>query len=84
MAGALFQQGVVGPTKPARRNILRRKAICSWLAHQPINHMTIIDVVFVAAAEPGKSLDQHRAVPHLQAFDLDMDITKFADQLAGH
>ena len=36
--------------------------------------MTIIDVVFVAATEPGKSLDQHRAVPYLQAFDLDMDI----------
>ena len=46
--------------------------------------MTIIDLVLVAAAEPGKSLDQHRAVPHLQAFHLDMDINLFTDQSAGH
>jgi hypothetical protein len=46
--------------------------------------LTIIDRVLVAAAEPGKPLDQHRAVPYLQAFHLDMDIDKFTDQLTGH
>src|ERR1700677_950976 len=46
--------------------------------------MTIIDVVFVAATEPGKALDQHRAVPHFQAFELEMNINTFTDQLAGH
>jgi hypothetical protein len=56
----------------------------SWLAHQPINHMTIVNVVFIAAVEPGKFLNQHRAELHLEAFDLDMDISKFTDQSAGH
>jgi hypothetical protein len=46
--------------------------------------MTIVNVVFVSAAEPGKSLDQHRAVPNLQAFDLDMDINFFTNQSAGN
>jgi len=46
--------------------------------------MTIVDLVFVSAAEPGKSLDQHRSAQHLQAFHLDMDINLFTDQSAGH
>ena len=52
-------------------------------SHQPINHMTIVNVVFIAAVEPGKFQSApSRATP--QAFDLDVDIGKFTDQSVGH
>ena len=41
--------------------------------------MSIINQMLVSTAEPGNSLDQHRAAPHLQAFRHDMDINLLTD-----
>ena len=85
--GALLLQGIVGPAKAAGREHRVPIAIVlerSRLSHEPVNHMTIVNQVFVAAAEPRKSLDQHRAAPHLQKLDLDVNINVFTDQSAGN
>src|SRR5262249_17359749 len=55
-AGTLFQQRIVGSPKSTRWEHRVPIAIASkrsGLPHQPINYMTIIDVMFIAATETG-------------------------------
>jgi hypothetical protein len=70
-AGALGMfgpQGVVGHAEAAGGEQVSLVAIFgkrSWLAHQPVNDMAIVDAMLVLTPQPGHRQHQLLAVPHL-------------------
>ncbi len=56
----------------------------SRLAHQRVDHMTIVDVLLAAPTQTRQRLNQLLAVPDFQVVQVDAHLDPFADQTAMH
>jgi hypothetical protein len=56
----------------------------SRLAHQPIDDVPVVHLVFVAAPQARQTLDQLLRVPHFQVFRIQPHVDLHADQPARH
>jgi hypothetical protein len=85
--GAVSLQGVVGHPEPARGEhgvavavLLERPR----LAHQPVDHVAVVDLLLAPAPKPRQFVHPTGPVPDLQSFGPDMDLDPLADQPARY
>jgi hypothetical protein len=76
-------QDVVGHPEPTGGE--HRVAVAVFLeraglAHEPVDHVAILDAVLAPAPEPRQALDPLGAKPDLEGFGSDVNIDTFADQ----
>ena len=83
----LLDQRVIGHAEMARGKqllaipVLRERP---WLAHQPVDHVSVVDPMPIAAAEPGQTLHQVLRVPNFQVLHEHAHLDTLADQPARH
>lgn len=71
----------------ARRKQLRAIPVVregTWLPHQPVDHVTVLDPVLAATAQTRQTLHTPARVPHLDRLRADPRLHPFADQPARH
>jgi hypothetical protein len=86
-AGTLPLQGVVRHPKAAGGE--HRSAVPVFLerprlAHQPVDHVAVLDAVLAPAPKPRQLVHPTGPVPDLQSFGPDVDLDPLADQLARY
>lgn len=85
--GLLFGQQVVGQPKSAAGKQVAVVAVVgerARFAHQPVDHMTVLDAMLATPPQPRQTLDQALRVPYLDVIGVDPRLDPFADQPAGH
>jgi len=86
-AGAVPLQGVVGHPEPAGGE--HRVAVAVLLerprlAHQPVDHVAVLDLVLAPAPQPRQLVHPTGPVPDLHSFGPDVDLDPLTDQPARH
>jgi len=85
--GAVPLQSVVRHPKPAGGEQGIAVAILlerPRLAHQPVDHVAVLDPMLAPAPKPRQLIHPTGPVPDLQAFGPDVDLDPLADQPAGY
>ncbi len=80
-------QHVIGQPEAARREQVAPVAVVRErprLAHQPVDHVPVLDPVLAAPAQPRQRLHQPLRVPHLDPLRVQPGLDALADQPAGH
>jgi len=85
--GAVPLQGVVRHPETAGRE--HRVAVAVFLerprlAHQPVDHVTVVDLLLAPAPKSRQFVHPSGPVPDLQSFRPDVDLNPLADQPARH
>jgi hypothetical protein len=83
----LCLQRIIGPAKGHRRiQVFPVHVACERprLAHQPVDHVPIVDAVFGLAAQPLHRLHQRTRVPHLDDFGTDPRFHPLSPQPCRH
>jgi hypothetical protein len=86
-ARVLGVQDIVGHAKDARRKEVLAVAVLGegpGLAHQPVNHVPIVDAMLVPATQARLPLDQLLGIPDFHVFGIQPRLDLFADQPARH
>jgi hypothetical protein len=85
--GAVPLQGVVRHPEPARGEHGVAVAILlerPRLAHQPVDHVAVVDLLLAPAPKPRQFVHPTGPVPDLQSFGPDVNLDPLADQPARH
>jgi len=80
-------QGVVGPAEAAGREQVVAVAVVgegARLAHQPVDHVAVLDAMLAPTAQPRQPLHQPLAVPDLQVIGVQPRLDPLPDQAARH
>lgn len=83
----LAHQGIIGQAKHARGEQLLAIAILGerpWFPHQPVDHVPVIHLLLVPAAQTRQAFDQLLRVPHLDLLGGQPGLDHLADQPAWH
>jgi hypothetical protein len=79
---ALLDQGVVGHAEMARRKEFLPVTVLgegARLAHQPVDHMPVVDALPVPPPQPRQMLNQLLRVPHFQVLHVEANFHFLAD-----
>jgi hypothetical protein len=83
----LLDQQIVRQPEPGRGEQLGAVAVVrerAGFAHQPVDHVAVLDPVFATPAQPRQRLHQPLRVPHFDPLGVQPRLDQLADEPAGH